>query len=132
LVANAYNIRNFDRWMLLLVLGTFTGAYPLMYFAQEFIALRTAIVASSVLVLVVIAFRATTLMGARLGVLGIVTPAAAILGVTLLAAIYPRLQGLLATAVGLALFIGAMLLLPRMTSSPLAGPARESPAQAGA
>ena len=29
LVAYAYNIRNFDRWMLLLIMGTFTGAYPL-------------------------------------------------------------------------------------------------------
>ncbi|MCX6923678.1 MAG: hypothetical protein NT154_10795 [Verrucomicrobia bacterium] len=35
LVAHAFNIRNFDRWMLLLILGTFTSAYPLMYFAQE-------------------------------------------------------------------------------------------------
>jgi len=25
LVAHAFNIQNFDRWMLLLVLGTFTG-----------------------------------------------------------------------------------------------------------
>ena len=30
LVAHAFNINNFDRWMLLLILGTFTGAYPLM------------------------------------------------------------------------------------------------------
>jgi hypothetical protein len=35
LVAHAFGIQKFDRWMLLLVVGTFTGAYPLMYFAQE-------------------------------------------------------------------------------------------------
>src|SRR3954454_20678462 len=42
LIAHAFNIRNFDRWMLLLVLGTFTAAYPLMYFAQEFVPLNAA------------------------------------------------------------------------------------------
>ena len=35
LVAHAFSITNFDRWMLLLVLGTFAGAYLLMYFAQS-------------------------------------------------------------------------------------------------
>src|SRR3954454_3599801 len=43
LVAHAFAIQNFDRWMLLLILGTFTGAYPLMYFAQEFIPVNKAI-----------------------------------------------------------------------------------------
>ena len=56
-------------------------------------------------------------MGARLGILGTVIPAAAILSITLLAATQPRLQGILITAVGLALFIGAMLLLPRIKPS---------------
>jgi len=118
LVANAFNIRNFDRWMLLLILGTFTGAYPLMYFAQEFISLRAAILISSALVLIVIAFRAVTLMGSRLGLLGTVVPAAVILCATLLAATQTRLQGILITAVGLALFIVAMLLLPRIKFNP--------------
>jgi len=114
LVAHAFNIRNFDRWMLLLILGTFTGAYPLMYFAQEFIPLNTAIVASSGIVLLVIAIRAITIMGFRLGVGGAVLPAMAILTVTLLCAIYTRLQGILITGTGIALFVGAMLLLPRL------------------
>jgi hypothetical protein len=35
LVAHAFNLRDFDRWMLLLVLGTFTGAYPLMYLRRN-------------------------------------------------------------------------------------------------
>src|SRR5438552_12022878 len=55
LVARAFNIQTVDRWMLLLILGTFTGAYPLMYFAQEFIPLNAAIFISSTVVLVIIA-----------------------------------------------------------------------------
>ncbi len=114
LVAHAYNLRDFDRWLLLLLLGTFTGAYPLMYFAQEFIPLNTAIFASSGVVLLVIAIRSITLMGLRLGFCGAVLPATAILAVTLLAAIHTRLQGILITGTGIALFIVAMLLLPRL------------------
>ena len=113
LVAHAFNIRNFDRWMLLLILGTITSAYPLMYLAQEFIPLNTAILASSGIVLLVIAIRSTTIMGFRLGLCGAILPAIAILAVTLLAAIHTRLQGILITGAGIALFIGAMLLLPR-------------------
>lgn len=114
LVAHAFNIRNFDRWMLLLVLGTFTGAYPLMYFAQEFIPLNAAIFASSALVLVIIAVRAVTIMSFRLALFGTLLPATAIIAVTLIAAIHTRLQGILITSVGMAMFIVAMLLIPRM------------------
>jgi prepilin-type N-terminal cleavage/methylation domain-containing protein len=114
LIAHAFNIRNFDRWMLLLVLGTFTGAYPLMYFAQEFISLNTAILVSSALVLVVIAIRALTIMNLRLALLGVVLPAVSILSITLVAATHKQLQGILITVVGLAVFIAAMLLIPRM------------------
>lgn len=114
LVAHAFAINNFDRWMLLLVLGTFTGAYPLMYFAQEFIPLGAAIFASSAIVLAVIAVRAVTIMGPPLAIFGVVLPAVAILCVTLVCALHPRLQGILTTCTGLALFVVAMLLMPRM------------------
>ena len=114
LVAHAFAVQGFDRWMLLLILGTFTGAYPLMYFAQEFIPLSAAILGSSVLVLVVIAARSVTIMGVRLALLGCVAPATAILTVTLIAAIYPRLQGLLITGTAVVMFVVAMLLLPRL------------------
>jgi prepilin-type N-terminal cleavage/methylation domain-containing protein len=114
LVANAFYIRNFDRWMLLLVLGTFTGAYPLMYFAQEFIPLNAAILTSSAIVLVIIAVRSMTMMSPRLALLGIVLPAAAVLAATIVAAIETRLQGLLITGAGLVFFIVAMLLMPRL------------------
>ena len=129
LVAHAFAIRNFDRWMLLLIVGTFTGAYPLMYFAQEFIPLSAAIVASSILVLMVIAFRAVTIMGVRLALLGVVLPAMAILAVTLTAAIHTRLQGILITAVGIAVFIVAMLLIPRFKHE---GPSSAEPQPAAA
>src|ERR1051325_10276910 len=102
LVAHAYNIHNFDRWMLLLVLGAFTGAYPLMYFAQEFIPLKAAILASSAIALVIIAIRAVTIMELRLALLGVILPAAAILAITLIAAIHVRLQGILITVTGMA------------------------------
>jgi prepilin-type N-terminal cleavage/methylation domain-containing protein len=114
LVARAFNIPNIDRWMLLLILGTFTGAYPLMYFAQEFIPLSAAIIGSSAIVLVIIAIRSLTIMGLRVGLLGAVVPATSILALTLNAAIHPRLQGILITITGIALFIVAMLLIPRL------------------
>jgi prepilin-type N-terminal cleavage/methylation domain-containing protein len=114
LVAYAYRIANYDRWMLLLILGTFTGAYPLMYFAQEFISLKVAMVASSLLALAVIGIRSATIMSLRLALLGTVLPAALILGLTLTAALHTRLQGLLITAAGMALFVVAMVLLPRV------------------
>ena len=37
LVVQAFAAPRFDVWMLLLTVGTFAGAYPLMYFAQEYI-----------------------------------------------------------------------------------------------
>jgi prepilin-type N-terminal cleavage/methylation domain-containing protein len=114
LIARAFNIQKIDRWMLLLILGTFTAAYPLMYFAQEFIPLNAAILASSAVVLVIIAIRSLTIMGFRLALLGVVVPSAAILALTLTAAIHTRLQGMLITVVGIALFVVAMSLMPRL------------------
>src|SRR6266581_741962 len=114
LIARAYRIENIDRWMLLLIIGTFTGAYPLMYFAQEFIPLRAAIVLSSGTVLVIVAIRSITIMSVGLALFGTVIPAAAILALTLVAAIHPRLQGILITAAALAFFIVVMVLIPRL------------------
>src|SRR2546422_1922118 len=122
LVAGAFNIRNIDRWMLLLILGTFTGAYPLMYFAQEFIPLNAAIFISSAIVLLIIAVRAVTIMGFRMALFGTVIPATAILAVALVAAIHTRLQGILITGTGIGLFIVAMLLIPRLKAEGAASP----------
>lgn len=129
LFAHAYAIRNFDRWMLLLIMGTFMGAYPLMYFAQEFIRLGVAIIISSVIVLTVITWRAITIMGVRLALAGVVLPATAILALTLIAAIHPRLQGILITITGIALFVVAMLLIPRLKEQKILPPSPQlSPA----
>lgn len=114
LVAQAANVPRFDRWMLLLTIGTFAGAYPLMYYAQEYISLPVAVVASAAIAVVVIGARAVTLMGAWQAVFGVVVPAAVILAVTLTAAIWPQLQGILITALGLALFVAAMMLMPHV------------------
>jgi len=122
LVAGAFNIRNIDRWMLLLILGTFTGAYPLMYFAQEFIPLTAAIFISSAIVLLIIAIRTGTIMGFRMAFFGTVVPAMAILSVTLVAAIHTRLQGILITCTGIGFFIVAMLLIPRLKAQGGAAP----------
>jgi hypothetical protein len=100
--------------MLLLIVGAFTGAYPLMYFAQEFIPLNAAILLSSALVLIIITVRAVTIMRARLALLGVVLPAAVMLAVTLVAATHKQLQGILITCVGMAVFIVAMTLIPRI------------------
>jgi prepilin-type N-terminal cleavage/methylation domain-containing protein len=114
LVVHAAGVPRFDRWMLQLVVGTFAGAYPLMYFAQEYIPLEAAVLASSGLALVIIGVRTITLMGLKLALVGVVIPAAAILAVTLVAAIVPRLQGILLTAEALGFFIVAMMLIPRL------------------
>ena len=114
LVARAFSIQNIDRWMLLLLLGTFTGAYPLMYFAQEFMSLNAAVLASSIAVLLIIGIRSATIMGLRMGLLVTVFPATMMLVVTLLAAVHARLQGILMTAVAIALFVLGMVLVPRL------------------
>lgn len=117
LILHTAQVTRFDRWMLLLTIGTFAGAYPLMYFAQEYISLQAAVIASAGLALAIIGLRAITLMSAKLAILGVVLPAATIMTITLVAAIEPRLQGLLLTAEGLGFFIVAMMLFPKLQFS---------------
>jgi len=114
LVVQAASVVRFDRWMLLLTVGTFAGAYPLMYFAQEYIALGPAVIVSAAVALTIIGVRAMTLMPVWLTLVGIILPGAAILAVTLTAAIWPSLQGILLTALALSFFIAAMILLPKV------------------
>jgi hypothetical protein len=106
--------------MLLLTVGTFAGAYPLMYFAQEFISLGQAVVASAAVVLILIGVRAITILGPWLALVGVVLPAGVILAVTLVAAIWPHLQGILLTGEALGFFILAMMLMPRLRMAPAA------------
>jgi prepilin-type N-terminal cleavage/methylation domain-containing protein len=114
LMMRAYGAADIDKWMLLMLIGTFTGAYPLMYFAQEFIPLRQAMIGSAAVVLLVILVRAISLLGFRLGLLGVALPATAIMSLTLLAATRANLQGILLTALALGLFMMAMTLAPRL------------------
>jgi type II secretory pathway pseudopilin PulG len=116
LVANAWGVEAFDRWLLVLVLGTFAGAYPLMYFAQEFIPLRTAMLIAGGVVLTVIGLRTATVMGVRLAIFGVVIPAAVVMGLALTAAVRPPWQGMILTAMGLAVFALAMMLAPRLAA----------------
>ena len=113
LVGRAYHVARFDRWVLLLLIGMFTGTYPLMYFAQQFVGILCAILLPVAITLLIIGWRALTILGLKLGALGVLLPAAFTLAVTLCAAVQPALQGMLLTAGGIVFFITAMILLPR-------------------
>jgi len=123
LVVHAAAVERFDLWILLLTVGTFAGAYPLMYFAQEYISLGPAVALSAGIALVIIAVRAVTLMSLRLALFGIVLPAAAIMGLTLVAAVWTSLQGILLTAAALGFFIAVMMLMPKIRFAGTASPA---------
>ena len=112
-VVYASAVPQFDRWMLLLTIGTFAGGYPLMYFAQEYVSLELAVVLSGGLVLLIIGVRAATLMGVKRALAGIVFPAAVIMACTLVAAVWTRLQGIILTGELLAFFVAVMVLMPK-------------------
>jgi prepilin-type N-terminal cleavage/methylation domain-containing protein len=114
LFVTAAQVARFDRWMLLLTVGTFAGAYPLMYYAQEFVPLRSAVLLSIGIVLTILGVRAVTILGPWRALVGVVLPAGIILAITLVAAIWSNLQGILLTAEALGFFIAAMMLLPRL------------------
>jgi hypothetical protein len=114
LYAHAHRLDQFDRWMLLLTLGAFTGAYPLMYFAQEFIPLNYAIAGSAGLVIGIIAARAWRVIGLRHTFVGVLVPALATMATALYLATHAQYQGLLLTAAAIALFLVAMTLIPKL------------------
>jgi len=113
-VGRTYPSRRFDRWMLLLLIGTFTAAYPLMYFAQEYLPLGYATASAGAVVLLIIAVRASSILGLRAGIVGVALPAAAIMALTLACAVRPQLQGILLTSLAVALFVMAMALGPKL------------------
>lgn len=116
LVVQASSVPKFDRWMLLLTIGTFAGAYPLMYFAQEYVDLQIAVLISGALAVAIIGIRAGTMMGFRHALVGILLPAVAIMALTLSAVVWSHLQGLLLTAMALGFFVAAMTLMPMITA----------------
>lgn len=113
LVSAAYPVAGVDRWTLLLILGTFTGAYPLMYFAQQFVSPPTAILVPAATVMLIILLRSVTAMGLRVALLGVVVPGALIMAIALAAATQPSSQGLLLTAEAIAVLIVAMALMSK-------------------
>lgn len=117
LVVQAAPAARFDLWMLLLTVGTFAGAYPLMYFAQEYISLAPAVIASAAVAIVIIAVRAVTLLGFWRGLAGVALPAAVIMSLTLAAAVWTPLQGILLTVEALGFFIAAMMLMPKVNAA---------------
>src|SRR5207253_2907836 len=92
IVSRAHRLDHIDRWMLMLILGTYTAAFPLMYFAQQFVRLPVAMLLSAAAVIIVIATRVFGIMGVRVGLFGVIIPAAGIMAVTLTAAVHPHLQ----------------------------------------
>jgi hypothetical protein len=56
-------------------------------------------------------------MGFWRGLAGIVLPGAAIMSITLVAAIWTPLQGILLTAMALGFFIAAMMLMPKVNAA---------------
>jgi hypothetical protein len=117
LLGMAYRPEKLDKWMLLLIAGAFTGAYPLMYFGQEFLSLTASIFAAGALVLIIIAARAITLFGLKLGIGGVALMAGAIMAITLASAIYPVAQGVLLTIEAIGALVVAMIMLPRAQKS---------------
>ncbi len=117
LVVQASQVEKFDVWMLLLTIGSFAGAYPLMYFAQEYISLLPAVLASGGVSIAVIALVSILLLGWWRAIAGIVVPAATIMAVALAATIWPQLQGILLTGLALAYFAATMVLMPRVLAS---------------
>jgi hypothetical protein len=114
LVAQAAAASRFDLWVLLLTVGTFAGAYPLMYFAQEYIQLEPAVLICGGIALAIIAVRAVTLMRLWWAIAGVILPAAIIMAATLVAAIWTALQGIVLTAEGFGFFIAVMMLIPKI------------------
>jgi prepilin-type N-terminal cleavage/methylation domain-containing protein len=121
LIVSAANVERFNLWMLLMTVGTFAAAYPLMYFAQEYIKFEQAIALSAALALLIIAIRAFTLMRIWLALVGVILPAAAILALTIIEAVNTPLQGILLTVEGLFLFITVMLLMPKVWAMAMTG-----------
>jgi len=114
LTVQAASAERFDLWILLMTVGTFAGAYPLMYFAQEYISLELAVLFSAGIAIAIIGIRVLTLMPFHWALFGIILPAAAIMAITLAAAIWKPMQGILLTSEAMAFFIAIMTLMPKV------------------
>ena len=102
-------------WLVILVAGCFAGAYPMMYFLQDFTDLTAAVALANVVVLTVIGWRVISLFGFWRGLFGGIVLPAVLMGLTLAATIQakPAMQGVLLTVMGIFGLVTAMILLPR-------------------
>jgi len=110
----AFQPEKLNIWMLLLIVGAFAGAYPLMYFGQDLLSLPGAIALAAVVAVGIIAARGVTLFGPALGLLGLAVLAAAVGAITLVATLQPTYQGLALTLLAIGALVVAMSLLPRI------------------
>jgi len=131
MVVLAFRPELLDKWMLLLIVGLFAAAYPLMYFAQEFLSLTMAVVLACVAMVGILSFRAVTLLGPKVGALGVALVAACTLALTMLAATNPRMQGMLLTIEAIGALVLMTILLPHL-DLPLTAAAQPAPAPAPA
>jgi hypothetical protein len=115
LTALAYDPEKLSGWVVVLVAGCFAGAYPMMYFLQDFASLAVAIGVAVAIVGVIIACRIISLCGLRYGVFGGLLLPVMMFGLTLATAISSNLamQGVLLTGMAIFAFVVAMVLLPK-------------------
>ena len=102
-------------WTILLIVGCFAAAYPLMYFLQEFVPLGGAIFLAAGIAIAIIAVRSAALFGIRAGlVAGVVLPGA-VMALAVSATVYPKpaVQGVLLTLLGILTLVVMMVLLPK-------------------
>ncbi len=115
LLALAHDPQKLNVWLVILVAGCFAGAYPMMYFLQDFIDLTAAVVLANLVVLTVVGWRIISLFGFWRGLFGGLVLPVILMGLTLAATIQakPAMQGALLTVMGIFGLVTAMILLPR-------------------
>lgn len=116
LIALAYQPEKLDGWLVILVVGCFASAYPLMYFLQDFVSLPAAVGIASVIALCIVGWRISSVYGLYLGILGGVVLPAVILILTLAVSLVSKQaeQGVLLTVMAIFVFVVAMMLLPKV------------------
>ncbi len=111
----AHDPAKMSGWVLVLVAGCFAGAYPLMYFLQDFVNLSVAIGLAVLMATGIVAWRFITLFGLRRGLFGGLILPIIIMSLTLIATIIAKsaVQGVVLTVLGIFTLVVAMILLPK-------------------
>lgn len=122
LVALAHDPEKLNGWLVILVVGCFAGAYPMMYFLQDFVSLSVAIALAAVGVLAVTSWRVISLFGLKQGLFGGVVLPAVVMALTIASAVQAKraMQGVLLTALAIFGLIVAMVVLPKAQANLMA------------